>query len=76
MVLCSLFENPVTPVMVYEDNQGDIVLAVSPKMRSCTNHISVKYHHLWSFVANGDVRIKHVNTKEKNGGYFCKAARF
>ena len=30
-VLCSVFKNPVTTVMVQEDNQGSIELAVSRK---------------------------------------------
>ena len=32
MELCSHFEKPVTPVTVYEDNQGAFALAVSPQM--------------------------------------------
>ena len=31
-VLCGLFEKPVTPVTVYEDNQGAIALMFSLKM--------------------------------------------
>ena len=55
-VLCSLFENPVTQVTVYEDNQGVIALAVSLQMRPRTKHNTIKYHHFQSFVANGDVK--------------------
>ena len=51
--------------MVYEDNQGAIVLAISPQIRSRKYHIAIKYHHFQSFVANGDVNIKHVDTKEQ-----------
>ena len=32
-VLCSLFEKPVTPVTVYEDNQGATILTDYPQMR-------------------------------------------
>ena len=28
-VLCSIFKKPVTPISVYEDNQGGIALVVS-----------------------------------------------
>ena len=71
-VLCSLFGKPVTPVTVYEDNQGAIALAVSPQMQPRTKHIAIKYHHFRSFVANGDVKIKHVNTKEQIADIFTE----
>ena len=71
-VLCSLFEKPVTPLTVYEDNQGAIGLVVSPHMRSRTKHIAIKYHHFCSFVANGDVKINHFNTKEQIMDIFTK----
>ena len=31
-VLCSIFEKLVIPVIVYEDNQGEIALAVYPQI--------------------------------------------
>ena len=71
-VLCSIFEKPVTSVTVYKYKQGVIALAVTPKMRPCTKHISINYHNFWSFVSNCDVKIKHVDTKEKICGYFMK----
>ena len=45
-VLCSIFKNPVT---VYEDNQEEIALAVSLKMRPRTKHIATRYHHFRIF---------------------------
>ena len=44
-VLCSIFEKPVMPVTVYEDNQGVIVLAAYPQTQPRTKHIAIKYHH-------------------------------
>ena len=35
-------------------------------------HIVIKYHHFQSFVANGDVEIKHVDTKEYIADIFMK----
>ena len=60
-VLYSIFENLAT---VYEDNQGVIALTVSLKMRSRTKHTAVESHHFRGFIANGDVEIKHFDTKE------------
>ena len=64
-VLCSPLEKPVIPVAVYKDNQRAIALMVSLQIRPRTNHITINYHHFQNFVANGDVKIKHVNTKEQ-----------
>ena len=41
-------------------------------MRPCNNHITTKYHHFQSFVENGDVKIKHVDTKEHIKDIFPK----
>ena len=60
-IMCSIFKNPIT---FHEDNQGEISLAVSLQMRTRTKHIAIEYYHFWIIVANGGVKIKHVNTKE------------
>ena len=60
-VLCSISEKPVT---VHEDNQGEVVLVVALQMQPRTKRIAIKYHHCWSFIANGDVEIQHIDTKE------------
>ena len=41
-------------------------------MQPHTKHIAIKYHHLRSFVANGDVEIKNVDTKEHIKDIFIK----
>ena len=68
-VLCSIFENPFA---VHEENQGAIALAVAPQMRPRMKHIVIKYHHLQSFVANGDIGIRHIGTKEHITAIFMK----
>ena len=70
MVLCIIFEKPITPVTVYEKNQGEILLAVSMQIQPRTKHIEIKYHHFRSFVTNGNVKIKHVNMKEQIADIF------
>ena len=71
-LLCSLFKKPVLLVTVYKDNQGVIVLEVYLQMQPCTKHIDIKYHHFRSFVVNGDVKIKHVDTKGQIADIFTK----
>ena len=41
-------------------------------MQPCTKHIAIKYCHFRSFVANCDVEIKHIGTKEQIVGIFMK----
>ena len=60
--LCSLFEKPI---IVNEDNKGATALVVASQMKLRTKPIAVKYHHFQSFVANGDVEIQHIDTKEQ-----------
>ena len=50
---------------VFEDNNGAIELAKTPKMRLRTKHIAIKCHHFCSFVAKGDIKILKVDKKEK-----------
>ena len=70
MLLCSIFENKVP---VYEDNQGVITLVGFPQIQYRTDHITINYHHFRSFSANGDVEIKHVDTKEQIADIFTKS---
>ena len=69
MALCNIFEIPVT---VHEDNQVLISLMVSVQMWSCTNYITIKYHHFRNFVANGDIKIQHIDTEENIVDIFTK----
>ena len=57
----SLFENPVT---VHEYIQVEIALVVTPQIQLRTKHITIKYNHLQSFVAEFDVLIKQIDAKE------------
>ena len=61
VVLHSICENPAT---VNEDNQGAIALAFAPQMWPHTKHITINYHHSRIFVADGDVDIQNIDTKE------------
>ena len=38
-------KRPSVKCKVFEDNNGAIELAMAPKIRPCTKHIALKYHH-------------------------------
>ena len=60
-VLCSIFKKTVT---FHEYNQGPITLTDAPQIRPRIKHIAIKYQHFHGFVENGDIKIKHFDTKE------------
>ena len=65
MVQCSTFEELLMTVTFCKDNQVVIALALYLQIQPHTKHIAIKYYHFRSFVANGDIKINHVNTKGK-----------
>ena len=67
--MCSLFENLVT---VQENNQGVITVTVAPQMQPRTKHTAINCHHFRRFVANVDVEIQHIDTKEHITDIFTK----
>ena len=50
---------------VYEDNRGAIELAKMPKLRPCTKHIALKYHHFCEHIRNGKVHIHAIDAREQ-----------
>ena len=62
---------------VFEDNNGALGLATSPKLTPRTKHIAVKYHFFRSHISEteGDkkhVTIKRVDTKNQIADIFTK----
>ena len=49
---------------VFEDNNGALEMAKTPKMRLCTKHIAIKYHYFHAYIQNGDIKIEKVDTAE------------
>ena len=54
--LSFIFNNHLTKselfLKVFKDNQSFISVAESNKVSPRTKHITIKYHHFWSFVQN------------------------
>jgi Reverse transcriptase (RNA-dependent DNA polymerase) len=57
---------------VFEDNNGALALASSPKMTPRSKHIAVKYHFFRSHVQKGDIKIYKIDTKEQKADIFTK----
>ena len=65
-------ELPVTHSTVFEDNNGALELAQTPKYRPRTKHTAIKYHHFREHVKNKSIRVEAINTKEQIADIFTK----
>jgi hypothetical protein len=63
---------PITKCTAFEDNNGALEIARTPKMRPRTKHINIKYHHFRDAVRNGDILLQKIETKEKEADIFTK----
>jgi len=61
-ILCN---KPVIYCKVFEDNSGALELARLPKLRPCTKHINVCYHHFREHVRNGLIKIFPIGTDDQ-----------
>jgi hypothetical protein len=66
------FGDTITYSTVFEDKKGCVELATTPRMRPRTKHIAIKYHHFRSHVANGNIKIKSIDTKHQLADIFIK----
>lgn len=63
---------PEVHCKVFEDNNGALEMAQTPKMRPRTKHLNIKYHHFRSAVADKLVTIHRVSTEEQMADIFTK----
>ena len=54
-VLGLQIDTPITHSTVFEDNNGALELAIEPKYRPRTKHITIKYHHFREHVKNKSI---------------------
>jgi hypothetical protein len=57
---------------IFEDNNGALILASSPRMTPRSKHIAVKYHFFRSHVADGSIKILKIATDEQKADIFTK----
>ena len=58
---------------VFEDNNGCMALATSPKINPRTKHIAVKYHHFRGSVGEGTgITVEKIETNEQKADIFTK----
>ena len=60
------------PITIYCDNTSAISLSKNPVMHSKTKHIPIKYHFLREQVAEQNIILEYINTKEQIVDIFTK----
>ena len=60
------------PIPIYYDNTSAISISKNSLMHSKTKHIPIKYHFLWEQVAEKNIRVEYVGTKEQVANIFTK----
>ncbi len=67
-----LGDKMATPLEIFEDNQGAIHLASNPGHHKRTKHIDIRHHYLRDVVANGDIKLTYVPTKQQAADLLTK----
>jgi hypothetical protein len=60
------------PISIYCDNPTTINISKNPMMHSKTKHIPIKYHFLREQVAEKNIIVEYVGTKEQVADIFAK----
>jgi hypothetical protein len=61
------------PIPIYCDNTSTINISKNSVMHSKTKHIPIKYHFLREHVAEKNIRVEYVGTKEQVTNIFTKS---
>jgi hypothetical protein len=59
-------------IPIYCDNTSAISISKNSVIHSKTKHIPIKYHFLWEQVAEKNIRVEYVGTKEQVAYIFTK----
>ena len=60
------------PIPIYCDNKSTISISKNSVMHSKMKHIPIKYHFLREQVAEKNIRVEYVGTKEQVADIFTK----
>jgi hypothetical protein len=60
------------PILIFCDNTSAINISKNPVMHSKMKHIPIKFHFLREQVAEKNIRVEYVGTKEKIADIFTK----
>jgi hypothetical protein len=59
----------------FEDNEGALEMARSPKFRPRTKHINIKYHHFHDAIEAGKIKMFKIGTLDQQVDILTKPLR-
>ena len=72
-LLSGLFDEELSPTVIYCDNQSCIKLTENPVFYDRTKHIEIKYHFIRDWVQKGAVKLEYVSTDEQVADILTKS---
>ena len=54
------------PSIIYEENQGTIILEDNRKVGICTKHIDICHHFMWDIVEDKYIDINYIPSEDKH----------
>jgi hypothetical protein len=60
------------PILIFCDNTNALSISKNPMMHSNMKHISVKFHFLWEWVTENNIKVEYIGTKEQIVDIFTK----
>lgn len=61
------------PIRMFCDNTNAINISKNPVMHSKMKHISIKYHYVLEQVAEKNIKVEYIGTKERVANILTKA---
>ena len=58
--------------IVFEDNNGALILASTQRVTSCTKYFNVKWHFFWQYVKDGTIAVEPITTTDQLADYLTK----
>ena len=72
-LMVDLFDQQLSPTVIYYDNQSCIRLSKNPVFHERSNHIEIKYHFIRDYVQRGAVELQYISIEEQMADILTKS---
>jgi hypothetical protein len=72
-ISCSASDCGSVPTVIYEDNQACALWCVNPIQHARQKHIDIAHHAIREWVANGEIAVKYVSTRDQLADLLTKS---
>jgi hypothetical protein len=60
------------PILIFFDNTNSISISKNPMMHSKMKHILIKFHFIWEWIVEKNIKFEHVGKKKNIANIFTK----